>query len=66
MQVNIFVTKDKDRRTDTGMIRNMFEINETVDIFLKYHDEIGTFNIKQHMLTAKFDTKKYIIELLNF
>ena len=58
MHVNMFMIKDKARRIDTGVTISIFEINETVEIFLKYHEETGTLNKKQHMLTAKLDTKK--------
>lgn len=54
----MFMIKDKARRIETGVTISMFEINETVEIFLKYHEETGTPNKKQHMLTAKLDTKK--------
>ena len=58
MHVNAFIIRDKASKIDTGVTISTFEINETVEIFLKYHEETGTSNKKQHILTAKLDTKK--------
>ena len=62
----MFTIIDKARRTDTGIIINILEINEMVEIFLKYHEETGKFNKKQHMLTEKLAIKKYIGGMWNF
>ena len=62
----MFTIIDKARRTDTGIIINILETNEMVEIFLKYHEETGKFNKKQHMLTEKWAIKKCIGETLNF
>ena len=66
MQVNMFIIRDNAKIIDTGVTIRTLEINETVEIFLKYHEETGMFNKKQHTLTVKLDTKKYVAELLKF
>lgn len=66
MHVNMFIIRDNAKRIDTGVTIRTLEINENVEIFLKYHEETGTSNKKQHMLIVKLDIKKYVAGLFNF